>query len=48
LGPLKLPLVRALKRSPERSPLRNWRGSPGSRAKLVARSWNGLVPQRDF
>jgi hypothetical protein len=28
------------------SPLRDWRGSPGSRGKLVARSWNGLLPQR--
>jgi hypothetical protein len=33
-GPLRLPLVRTLERSPERSPLRGWRGSPGSRAKL--------------
>jgi hypothetical protein len=28
-----------------KSPLQEWRGSPGSRAKLVARSWNGLLPQ---
>jgi hypothetical protein len=44
-GPVRLPLVRTLERTPEGSPLRDWRGSPGSRAKLVARSWNGLVPQ---
>jgi hypothetical protein len=44
-GPLRLQLVRALERSPERSPLRDW-CSPWSRAKLVARSWNGLLPQR--
>jgi hypothetical protein len=47
-GPLRLPLVRALERSPERSPLRDWRGNPGSRAKLIARSWNGLLPQRNL
>jgi hypothetical protein len=45
-GPLRLPLVQALERSPERSPLRDWRGSPGSRANLVARSWNELLQQR--
>jgi transposase len=28
--PLRPPLVRALEGSPERSPLRDWRGSPGS------------------
>jgi len=32
----------------ERSPLRDLRGSPGSRGKLVARRWNGLLPQRHF
>jgi hypothetical protein len=47
-GTLRLPLVRALEISPERSPLRDWRGSPGSRAMLVARSWNGLLLQRHF
>jgi hypothetical protein len=36
--PLRLPLVRALERSPDRSPLRDWRGSLGSRAELVATS----------
>jgi hypothetical protein len=45
-GPLRIQLVRTLERSPERSPLRDWRGSPRSRAKLVARSWNGLIPQK--
>jgi hypothetical protein len=34
LAPLRLPLVRALESSPERSPLRDWRGSPGT-----VRSW---------
>jgi hypothetical protein len=38
--PLRLPLVRALEGSPERSPVRDWRGSPGSREKLIGRSWN--------
>jgi hypothetical protein len=33
-GPLRLPLVRALERSPERSPLRDWRGS-----QEAVRSW---------
>jgi hypothetical protein len=47
-GPLRLLLVWVLRRSPDRSPLRDWRGSPGSRAKLVARSWNGFLPQRHF
>jgi transposase len=46
--PLRLQHVRVLERSPERSPLRDWRGSLGSRAKLVAKSWNGLLPQRHF
>jgi hypothetical protein len=48
LAPLKRPLVRDLKTSPKRSPLRGWRGSSGSRAKLVARSWNGPLPQMQF
>jgi triphosphoribosyl-dephospho-CoA synthetase len=47
-GPLRLPLLQALERSREKSPLRDWRGSPGSRAKLVARSWNVLLPQRNL
>jgi hypothetical protein len=47
-GSLRLPLVRALERSPERSLLRDWRGSSGSREKLVPRSWNWLTPQRHF
>jgi hypothetical protein len=34
--------------SPERSPLRDWRDSSGSRAKLVASSWNRLLPERQF
>jgi hypothetical protein len=46
LGPLRLPLDRTLERSLERSPVRDWRGSPGSRAKLVARSWKGLLLHR--
>jgi hypothetical protein len=40
LASLRLPLVRALETSPERSPLRDWRGNPWNRVKLVARSWN--------
>jgi len=47
-GPFRLPLVRTIERSPEKSPLQYWRGCPGSCAKLVARSWNGLLPQRDL
>jgi hypothetical protein len=43
---LSLPLIRALERSPARSLLWDWRDSPGSRTKLIARSWNGLLPQR--
>jgi hypothetical protein len=31
-----------------RSPQRDWRGSAGSREKLVARSWHGLLRQRNF
>jgi hypothetical protein len=47
-GSLRLPFVPVVETSPERSPLRDWRGSAGSCAKLVARSWNGLLPQRDL
>jgi hypothetical protein len=46
LAPLRLPLVQALERSPERALQRHLRGSPRNREKLVARSWNGLLPQR--
>jgi plasmid stabilization system protein ParE len=48
IWPLRLPLIQALESSPKRSPLRDWRGSRGSRVKLAARSWNGLLPQRQF
>jgi transposase len=37
-----------LEASSERWPLRDWRGSPGSREKLVARSWYGLLQRRQF
>jgi hypothetical protein len=46
IWPLRLPFVWSLERSPERSPLRDWRGSSQGRVKLVARSWNGLLLQR--
>jgi hypothetical protein len=47
-GPPQTTTCSGSERSPERSPLRDWRGSAGSCAKLVARSWNGLLQQRHF
>jgi plasmid stabilization system protein ParE len=45
---LRLPVVRILQRSPERSLLWDWGGSSGNRAKLVARRWNGLLSKSHF